>query len=75
MKLTPEEIEAILLAQKELDAQRLYTAALQGVCANPQAAHDSADQAALYAFEAANAMLKLISEKKRINNPPRTDLN
>jgi hypothetical protein len=51
----------------------MYMAALQGVCANENAKHDTADQAALYAFEAANAMMKLIRDKEaqqeKLSNP------
>lgn len=51
----------------------MYRAALQGVCANENARHDTADQAALYAFEAANAMMKLIRDKEaqqeKLSNP------
>lgn len=59
--------------QQRYYEQQFYLAALQGVCANENAKHDTADQAALYAFETANEMMKLISEKERhrakVSNP------
>jgi hypothetical protein len=60
-------------AQQRAFEHHMYMAALQGVCANENAKHDTADQAALYAFEAANAMMKLIREqeakREKIGNP------
>jgi len=68
-----EAAERYRKEQQRYYEQQFYLAALQGVCANENAKHDTADQAALYAFETANAMMKLISDNERqrekVSNP------
>lgn len=53
--------EAINLTPDQVKLQEtLYSFALQGACANPQVGYSSPEEAAEYAYQAAQAMMKKI---------------